>query len=400
MQANLAPEDELCLLLSRSRLSPDVERRALELLSSPLRWPQVLEHTYHQQILPLLFHRLQALQFPGVPEAVVTELGSAFRRNAMRNVVLADELARVLRLLAAAGIPVLPLKGVFLAESLYGNPDLRVCADTDILVPPKFFPATLGLLEAENYHSSIGHPRMLGLLARYEKDCGLMRQDRSWSFPLQVHVGLIWGGPVEHSLLEQVWAEAVRKDIHGAPALALSAEWEFLYLAVHAARHGLAPLKWLVDIDQLCSSGSVDWESASRKARRLGWEKIIRQVLGACGSLLDTPIPAPFSVPKGPAPCAIPQPETSRLHIPRDLFFSVRLLRSSKEKLRYLAVRLFVPTAGDYRFLPLPTSLFFLYGVLRPVRLACQVGWWLVQAGVERLSRSLRPRQPISHHKP
>ena len=37
--------------------------------------------------------------------------------------------------LGEAGIPVIPLKGVALAELLYGDLGARVCADIDILVP-------------------------------------------------------------------------------------------------------------------------------------------------------------------------------------------------------------------------------------------------------------------------
>ena len=38
MLAGPVPEDELCLLLARGQLLPDVRARALELLAAPLRW--------------------------------------------------------------------------------------------------------------------------------------------------------------------------------------------------------------------------------------------------------------------------------------------------------------------------------------------------------------------------
>src|SRR5207253_1867095 len=57
------------------------------------------------------------------------------RINAFRNALLTEELVRLLTLLAEAGIPTIPLKGVVLAESLYGYTAARVCNDIDILVP-------------------------------------------------------------------------------------------------------------------------------------------------------------------------------------------------------------------------------------------------------------------------
>ena len=60
---------------------------------------------------------------------------SLFLANAFRNQLLADELARLLGLLGEAGIRVVPLKGVALAQAM-AIPRPGVCVDIDILVPP------------------------------------------------------------------------------------------------------------------------------------------------------------------------------------------------------------------------------------------------------------------------
>ena len=64
------------------------------------------------------------------------ELASTFWTHSLHNASLAEELVQLLRLLGGAGVPVIPLKGVALAESLYGDPALRACADTDVLCRP------------------------------------------------------------------------------------------------------------------------------------------------------------------------------------------------------------------------------------------------------------------------
>ncbi|PYV21532.1 MAG: hypothetical protein DMG27_20545 [Acidobacteria bacterium] len=393
----LGREDQLCLLLLRSELSPDAERQALELLASPLGWQLVLERARTHEVLPLLYRNLEALGFAGMPEPARAELADAYGNNAIRNVLLAKELARVLAQLGEAGVPVMPLKGAALAESLYGDPALRVSADMDILVPPKYFVEAFRLMVSSGYQSRFTPPPLLELLARYGKDCALVREDRACVYPLQLHCGLVWGGPVERDLLGQIWSEAVRKTFHGVPAFALSADWEFLYLAVHAARHSLTPLKWLVDLDRLCSSGTVDWEKAKEKARRLGWEGAVQSSLATCAALLDTSVPPLFSGPLFPGndsrpPHSLHVPRRTALQIPREVIFGARLLKSRSQKLRFLAARLFIPTSADCRLLPLPSSLFFLYYPLRPLRVACTVAAWLAQAGVENLRRALRHR--------
>jgi hypothetical protein len=388
MRGEIAPEDELCLLLVRAELSPEARERALGLLAGLSEWPRLFERARKHEIFPLLYAGLRTLGFPGVPEAVRSEWTKIFRLNAIRNELLAGELARILRSLGDAGIPVMPVKGIALGESLYGDPTLRVCADIDILVPAKRFGEAFQLLLSSGYEAGFTQPPLVGLLARYGKDCLLMRQDSACSYPLQLHCGLIWGGPAERSLAAEIWSEAPRIAFRGIPAFALSADWEFLYLAVHAARHGLLPLKWLVDLDRLCSRPTVDWEKVKDMAKRLGWGRAVQSSLSACVSLLDTPVPKLVSEAAIPAPVKLAASGLSALQIPRETLFGIRLLTSRWQKLRFLAIRLFIPTPADCQSVPLPSWLFFLYYALRPLRIACLVAWWLVQAGLRAVGET------------
>jgi len=214
-----------------------------------------------------------------------------------------------------------------------------------------------------------------------------MRQDSACSYPLQLHCGLIWGGPAERSLAAEIWSEAPRKTFRGVPAFALSADWEFLYLAVHAARHGLRPLKWLVDLDRLCSRRTVDWERVKERAKLLGWGRAVQASLSACATLLNTPVPSLLFETAPPAPVRLHASGPSALQIARETLFGVRLLTSRWQKLRFLAVRLFIPTPADCQSVPLPSWLFCLYYVLRPLRVTCLVVWWSVQAGLRVIGK-------------
>jgi hypothetical protein len=382
MRVDMAPEDKLCLLLARAELSPEARERSVSLLGGLSDWPQLFERARKHEIFPLLYAGLRTLGFPGVPDAVRSEWTKIFRLNAIRNELLAGELARILRSLGDAGIPVMPVKGIALGESLYGDPALRVCADIDILVPPKRFGEAFQLLLSSGYKAGFTQPPLVRLLARYGKDCLLIRQDGAGSYPLQLHCGLIWGGPAERSLAAEIWSEASRIAFRGIPAFALSADWEFLYLAVHAARHGLLPLKWLVDLDRLCSRRTLDWERVKERAKLLGWGRAVQSSLSACATLLDTPVPALFSETAPPAPVKLDASGLSALQILRETLVGLRLLTSRRQKLRFLAIRLFIPTPADCQSVPLPSWLFFLYYGLRPLRVAFLVAWWSVQAGL------------------
>lgn len=174
---SVTPEQRLCLLLARGELSPAARERARELLALPLQWPRVLQFAYAQQVLPLMYQNLTRLGFPGVPHSVEAELRHAFGTNALRNSLLARELARLLAVLDEAGIPAIPLKGVALAEALYGDSGLRVCSDIDILVPAKNFADAFRLFSSSGYRPEIMQLALLRLVARYGKDCEFFPDD-------------------------------------------------------------------------------------------------------------------------------------------------------------------------------------------------------------------------------
>src|SRR5207247_6924279 len=155
---------------------PEADERARQLLARPLAWNQIQERVRAHEILPLLCWNLKRLGFPGVPPAVEAELADAYRNNALRNALLAKELSRVLAMLGEEGVPVMPLKGTPLAESLFGDPALRVCADIDILVPTRYATHAFRLILSSGYEAPFTHPSLLDLPARYGKDCGLVAQ--------------------------------------------------------------------------------------------------------------------------------------------------------------------------------------------------------------------------------
>ena len=386
----MSPEDELCLLLARAQLSPEARARTLSLLAGPLQWPLFLERARLFEVFPLLYAGLRTLEFSGVPDPVRSEWTTIFRFNAIRNEILAIDLARILRMLADAGVPVIPLKGIGLAKSLYGDAALRACADLDILIPTKNLAEAFHLLLSSGYEPEFTQPRLLDLAARYGRGCTMMTpQNHMCSYALELHCGLVLGGPLERELLEEIWSDAARKTFYGVPTFALSAEWEFLYLAVHASRHGGPSLKWLIDLDRLCSRGAIDWKKVSEKAKWLGWEEAVRSCLAACAALFDTPINPAFRVKAPPgsgAPRPVGFPSVS------EILFSLRLLKTPTRRLHYLAIHLFIPTLAECEFLPLPDSLFFLYYALRPFRIACQTAWWFGEAGIKSLWRALRRR--------
>jgi hypothetical protein len=78
-----------------------------------------------------------------------------------------------------------------------------------------------------------------------------------------------------------------------------------------------------------------------------------------------------------------------RLPVLTQTWLSLQLL-SALRKVRFLAIRLFIPTPADCEFFPLPSWLFFLYYPLRPFRVTCTLMWWIGRAGFRKLSPRAR----------
>ena len=379
MPEGVTPEDRLCLLLARGRFTSEVAQTATAQLRADPHWDLLFECAIRHGLIPLVYHRLRALEFPGVPPLVRTRFTDTFGVNAIRNDLLSQELARLLAVLSTAGVPLIPLKGMTLAESLYGDWALRVSADLDLLIPSEHLEECIPLLESCGYKAHSSNPSLIRLIARYGKDFALMREAPRQNYSVQLHNGQIWGGQLENQVNTSVWSEATPCHFRGIPAFAMSPEWEFLYLAVHAARHGLFPFKWLVDLDWIIARGALDWNVVREKATRFRWMEPVQSSLAACAALLETPVPEVF-LPLPPV--EIRNRDSGPLEIPRQTLFAFRLLPTFGQRLRFLAIRLFVPTAADCNFLQLPASLFWLYYFLRPFRLTIAAIGWLIQAGI------------------
>jgi hypothetical protein len=164
----------------------------------------------------------------------------------------------------------------------------------------------------------------------------------------------------------------------------MTPEWEFLYLAGHAAYHKWQTLKWVADIHDLFVSAPIDWRSVQEKAELFDLDLSVESTLGVCSALYGTPTPANF--PSAPLPAGVqlfPNSLNPSEAWNAPLFYP-KLLKRPSEKLRWFAEMFFVARQADQMFFHLPASLDFLYFLLRPLRLACKWFWLFLSAGFNR----------------
>jgi hypothetical protein len=366
-------EIRLLLLLARGSPSADILDEARIILGQEIGWSSILEQAKVNGLVPLVTRNLRQLGFPGVPPQVRADLETSYRRNAIRNVLMRDELVRVLRALGRVRVPTVPLKGLALAESLYGDMSLRTCSDLDVLVPRGTVGQVFEVLRAECYDQADRcrvEQSDVEFLVRSSMEYGFTPPASAFPYLLEIHWDIAWRWRGDAAMIDDLWAEARGESFWGVEAWALSPEWELLYLAVHAARHRWRGLKWLVDIHEVCTRAKFDWDTVTDKAHRFGLDGVLGISLSACRVLFGTSLPAAYSARPVPSWLPLFPASAPQMGEWREALLVRRLFRRPQDRLRYLARIALRPTLGELELVRLPQGFRALYYPLRLVRLA------------------------------
>ena len=139
------------LLACLSREPGRVSAARLEQLSD-VDWEALVEQATIQRVSPLLYQRLKERDLDVVvPAAIMQKLHELYLHNSARNLRLYHELGEIVGTLQAANIPVIVLKGAYLAKAVYGNIALRPMVDIDLMVPQSDVPLVVEKLLALAY---------------------------------------------------------------------------------------------------------------------------------------------------------------------------------------------------------------------------------------------------------
>lgn len=220
-------------------------------------------------VTPLLDPRLGESRSQGTwPEAIRRACHEDAIAQAMYELALRAELARVLAALAAAGIDPLILKGTALAYSHYPSPALRPRGDTDLLVPP-----AAAALSARVFHDLgyVGGDGATGEPVSHQATW--IRTDRvGKDHHFDVHWRISNSAILVKALAyEELAARARAQPLLGLHARALAPVDALLFACMHRAGHAHVPyhsgddvfvggdrLIWLYDIHLLLVAMSAE----------------------------------------------------------------------------------------------------------------------------------------------
>lgn len=227
-------------------------------------WESLTEKARMAWLAPLLYSSLKAAgREAELPAEVLKKLRGDFMLSSFHSMRAERALVPVFADCAAEGIPVILLKGICLATTVYGNAALRPMTDVDILVEGKNIPRAHALLEKNGYLSPAGKE---GMMAQH------LPQYFSKSGPaIELHFTIM--DPATHPGLDvaQLFARAVPVGFGSSTALVMAIEDTVLHLCEHLAGHHLFAngRRGLVDIARTIGSAgdSFDWEAFMARAQ-------------------------------------------------------------------------------------------------------------------------------------
>jgi hypothetical protein len=387
VSTELSREDELCLLLARGKQSDSTRTRIQALLPTEVEWKKLWRRADEHQVLPLVYRSLLALEFQNVPGDFKSKLSTEFRLNAVRSMLFLEELARIVRVLTRAGIRVMPLKGPLLAEELYNDPAFRTSSDLDIMVEPGNAIRARQVLLEDGYNSPFSNHFFEKYQFRTSADCPLRVERGNFPYLLELHWTMVQHSSKDQEATNDCWQDATARTKFDSEIFQMSPEWEFLYLACHAASHKWQTLKWIADINDCCLIKPINWASVAQKAERLGLGFTVESTLAVCAYLYGLSIPPEFSSASLPPGVRL-FPDSLSLDVAwKAPLFNRRLLKSPLEKFYWYMEMIFIARPADEMAFHLPDSFDFLYFVLRPLRLVFKY------ARLAARARGSRPRE-------
>jgi hypothetical protein len=371
---------EILLRCASAVLSPGAKNDTslADLLAANVDWALVLRMARQHRLTPLVYHGLFNLCPERVPSKALEAARVELLGISLKNLSFARETLRVTGILEAAGVPVIVLKGPALAVVAYGEIRLRQFSDVDILVRPEDLPKAAALLSLDGYRPVFfGMPGAERITARAYEDL-FAKPGQLCSLDVHWHLTPQYFPCVSE---DAAWKRAMRLSLDAGSILTLSHQDLVLFLCVHAAKHGWPELQAVCDVAAVIQSGRVDWNAIVAEASDSGSLRMLQVGLCLAHDLLGTELPEhvlaaavgnkPVSTVARRIARKLVSPE-SHSSIVEDALVQLWMTDGFQRQFRLVVERGLLPTVVDWQFVKLPRSLFFLYYVLRPARIAVQ----------------------------
>ncbi|MDG5766314.1 nucleotidyltransferase family protein [Balneolales bacterium ANBcel1] len=281
---------------------------------------QLFQLAVEHRVVPLLHQRL-------APEHGREHLAPYVREVARNNLRFFAELDAYLGELEKAGIPVILLKGIWLAHEVYPGMGMREMNDMDLMFHADHLPEALRLAESLGYHADLP-VRVDEQVRRSHHLAPLMKKGVA---VLELHWNITRPGRSYYIDPEPLWERAESITVNGKPAMVLCPIDRLLHLCLHTSYQHLFSfgLRPFCDIAAVIRHDRerLDWMTLVQRAKAYRWDKGVWMALSMARELTGAEVPEDvlesLQPKNGPDPAEIRQIAMEQLFTEKQLAASV-----------------------------------------------------------------------------
>ncbi len=265
----------------------DAQRLAPE---GPASWDEIEQTAENEGLAPIFLQRVKAsLAGSLVPPPVLARLQERVVEIAAENLLLASELAKILRACASAYLLCVPIRGLALVEQLRLEAACRPANDLDLLVRHENLGRIADILETLGYREIDrlpGFARTYSYTLEFEKTGhGRVSVEPHWTIAYPPYIGSF--------NMNGVWSRLVPGRLLGIETYFLSPTDLLLHLCFHLIHKSEeAPLLWSYEIDRLIrlEGTSLDWPLFVRMTQESGQSQLVADRLDFIRRAFASPI--------------------------------------------------------------------------------------------------------------
>lgn len=259
--------------------------------ATPEQWQEVVRMAHQHDVEALLHWRLETLCVAErVPQDIRQGLRIAYLQSADRNMRLYHHLAELLGAFHHEGIAVIPLKGAYLAERIYGNIAVRPMRDVDLLLRKTDLQAAGKIMGEMGFN---GKARAFGLEKVREQHHFLFYLGRH-DLHVEIHWDLFSPDFGINADIDALFERSRERLVGGVPAHEMTAEDQVLHLCGHAAFHefdfGVCALCDIAETLRYHQK-TLDWDHLRQRSLQWGAQRCMYVSLYLAKELLNAPVP-------------------------------------------------------------------------------------------------------------
>jgi Uncharacterised nucleotidyltransferase len=382
----MSHEPNVGLLCARTFLNPS-EAGSLQLaLQEHLNWKEIERYADEHRVMPIVAYVLAKQVGKSIPQDDLKRLQDRSLRTVRNNLLWTQEWLRILKSITEAGIRVIPFKGPALGLMTYRNLALREFDDLDLLVQPRDVSRARDVLIGAGYMLSSVVLDDTNITHTHSSSREICFTQIERGFAIDLHWGLLNTVYPFQLDVGQLFEAAVVQCHEKISFLSLSPEHLLLYLCAHGTKHHWSSLRWLCDVaSHVQSNPNMNWDRCIYLAKPAGCELVLKHSLILAGQVLGLELPEPLSQYANQDAKARMLAKTAQQFLFREnditprysevLRYYLAFAKSWRNHASLILMPVFVPLEPDWRFVRLPRPLYFLYYLVRPIRLVIKHLW-------------------------